>query len=68
MAENAGAEKKAPKQSFWKGLKAEYSKIVWPDKDTVTKQTIVVLAVSLVLGVLIGVLDMIFKFGINLII
>ncbi len=49
-------------------MKAEYSKIVWPDKDTVTKQTIVVLAVSLVLGVLIGVLDMIFKFGINLII
>ena len=48
MAENAGAEKKSPKQSFWKGLKAEYSKIVWPDKDTVTKQTIVVLAVSLV--------------------
>ena len=68
MAENAGAEKKSPKQSFWKGLKAEYSKIVWPDKDTVTKQTIVVLAVSFVLGVLIGVLDMIFKFGINLII
>ena len=33
-----------------------------------TKQTVVVLTVSLFLGVLIGVLDMIFNFGINLII
>ena len=59
---------KAPKKSYWKGLKAEFKKIVWPTKDTVTRQTAVVLAVSLLLGVLIGVLDMIFKFGINLII
>lgn len=59
---------KAPVKSFWKGLKAEFRKIIWPDKDTVTKQTAVVLAVSLALGVLIGVLDMIFKFGISLII
>ena len=59
---------KAPKKSYWKGLKAEFKKIVWPTKDTVTKQTAVVLAVSLRLGVLICVLDMIFKFGINLII
>ena len=59
---------KAPKKSYCKGLKAEFKKIVWPTKDTVTKQTAVVLAVSLLLGVLIGVLDMIFKFGINLII
>ena len=59
---------KAPKKNYWKGLKSEYKKIVWPNRETVTKQTIVVLVVSLLLGVLIGVLDMIFKFGINLII
>ena len=67
MADSSSTEK-APKKNFWKGMKAEYKKIVWPNRDTVTKQTIVVLVVSLVLGVLIGVLDMIFKFGINLII
>ena len=59
---------KAPKTSFWKGLKAEFNKIIWPQKEDVTKQTIAVLAVSLMLGALIGVLDMIFKFGISLII
>ncbi len=49
-------------------MKAEFKKIVWPDRETVTKQTIVVLLVSLALGIIIGVMDMIFKFGINLII
>ncbi len=66
---DAGAENaKAPKKNYWKGLKAEFRKIVWPERETVTKQTAVVLAVSLALGVLIGILDMIFKFGINFII
>ena len=78
MAENIAAktqdkaekksEKKPRRKSYWKGLKAEFKKIVWPDRETVTKQTIVVLLVSLALGIIIGVMDMIFKFGINLII
>ena len=77
MAENVAAktqdkaekksEKKPRRKSYWKGLKAEFKKIVWPDRETVTKQTIVVLLVSLALGIIIGVMDMIFKFGINLI-
>ena len=78
MAENVAAktqdkaekksEKKPRRKSYWKGLHAEFKKIVWPDRETVTKQTIVVLLVSLALGIIIGVMDMIFKFGINLII
>ena len=78
MAENVAAktqdkaekksEKKPRRKSYWKGLKAEFKKIVWTDRETVTKQTIVVLLVSLALGIIIGVMDMIFKFGINLII
>ena len=78
MAENVAAktpdkaekksEKKPRRKSYWKGLKAEFKKIVWPDRETVTKQTIVVLLVSLALGIIIGVMDMIFEFGINLII
>ncbi len=68
MADASAEKAKTPKKNYWKGLKAEFRKIVWPERETVTKQTAVVLAVSLSLGVLIGVLDMIFKFGINLII
>ena len=31
MGETTGTEK-APKKSFFKGLKAEFNKIVWPDQ------------------------------------
>lgn len=56
------------KKSFFKGLKAEYKKIVWPDTDTVKKHTVAVVVVSVALGAIIGVLDLIMKFGIELLI
>lgn len=59
---------KAPKKSFAKGLKAEFKKIVWPDQETVTKQTITVLAVSVALGLIIGILDFVIKWGLSFII
>ena len=42
------------RQSFFKGLKAEFNKIVWPDQETVGKQTIVVIVVTAVLGIFIA--------------
>ena len=67
MGEATGTEK-APKKSFVKGVKAEFSKIVWPDQETVGKQTVVVLAVTAVLGLIIAVLDFIIKWGLSFII
>ena len=67
MGESTGTEK-APKKSFFKGVKAEFSKIVWPDQETVGKQTVVVLAVTAVLGLIIAVLDFIIKWGLSFII
>lgn len=60
---NEGARKK----SFFKGLKAEFAKIVWPDKETVTKQTIAVVSSSIALGLIIAILDFIIKFGLSFI-
>ena len=57
--------KKAPKQSFWKGLKAEYRKIIWPDRETVMKQTGAVIAVSVALGLIIAALDTVIVFGLH---
>lgn len=69
MGETANTStEKAPKQSFVKGLKAEFKKIVWPDQETVTKQTITVLAVSVALGLIIGILDFVIKWGLSFII
>lgn len=67
MGETTGTEK-APRKSFFKGLKAEFKKIVWPDQETVGKQTAVVLAVTVALGVIIAVLDFIIKWGLSFII
>ncbi len=63
-----GMNEKAPKKSFVKTLKAEFKKIIWPDKETLTKQTILVLTCSVALGAVIAVLDLIIKFGLNMII
>ena len=67
MGETTGTEK-APKKSFFKGLKAEFKKIVWPDQETVAKQTAAVLAVSVALCAMIAVLDFIIKWGLSFII
>lgn len=64
---NSAAEK-APKKSWFKGLKSEFKKIVWPDKESLVKQSIVVVFVTLALGIIIYVLDWLIKLGIDVII
>ena len=64
MADNAKLEK-APKTSWFKGLKAEFGKIVWPAKESLAKQTVAVVAVSVVVGLLIAVLDTFIQYGID---
>ena len=59
------SEKKTQKKSWFKGLKAEFKKIVWPDKNTLAKQTTAVVAVSVVLGALISVVDALLRYGID---
>lgn len=48
MGENVNNEKH--KVSFMDGLKAEFKKIIWPDRKTVFKQALVVTAISVVIG------------------
>ncbi len=59
------AAQKAPKKSWFKGLKAEFKKIIWPDKKSLTKQTVAVVATSIVLGIVIKILDVIMTYGID---
>ena len=53
------------KSDFFKGVKAEYNKIIWPKKEDLIKQTIAVISSSIVLGIIISILDFIFKFLLN---
>ena len=53
------AENKAEniKKSFWKGLKAEFRKVIWTDKKTLGKQTIAVVVISAIMCLLITLVD-----------
>ncbi len=70
MAETeAKTEKKGGKfAEFWKGVKAEFRKIVWPDRMTLVKQTVAVVIVSIITGALIAIIDRALQYGINFII
>lgn len=56
---------KKQKKGWFKGLKAEFKKIVWPDQKSLTKETAAVVIVSVVVGVIISVVDLIARFGIE---
>ena len=64
MADKAKVEK-APKTSWFEGLKAEFGKIVWPAKEPLAKQTAAVIAVSVVVGLIITILDTFIQYGID---
>ena len=48
--EKASKAPKAPKVKFFDGVKAEFKKIIWPDKDTLLKQSVAVVIVSIIMG------------------
>ena len=58
-------KEKTQKKSWFKGLQAEFKKIIWPDKKTLAKPTTAVVAVSVVLGAVIAVIDAILRYGID---
>lgn len=55
-------------QDFFKGLKTEYNKIIFPTRQDIIKETTATIAVSLLIGALIAVLDLIMKTGLGFII
>lgn len=60
-------EKKTNKKSFFNGVKSEYNKIVWPDRETVGKEAVAVLVCSVALGLIIAVMDLVISFGLSFI-
>ena len=57
---------KAPKVKFFDGVKAEFKKkIIWPDKDTLLKQSVAVVFVSIVMGIIISLIDVAAQYGVN---
>ena len=53
---------------WWKGIKSEFKKIIWPDKSTLMKESVAVVIISVILGAIIAFLDAAIKLGLDKII
>jgi preprotein translocase subunit SecE len=53
----AKQEKQSKLGSFFKGVRTEFGKIIWPSRETIVKQLIAVVCVTVVVGLLITVID-----------
>lgn len=58
-------DKPKEKKNRIQGLKAEFKRIVWPDKDTIIKETTAVVVVTVILGAIIALLDLAIKTGLD---
>ena len=59
---------KTQKKNWFKGLNAEFKKIIWPDKQTLVKETAAVVSVSVVLGAIIALVDFLAQHGIDILV
>ena len=50
---------------FWSGVKTEFKKITWPNKDDLIKQSIAVVVISVVIGAIITILDFGLQYGVD---
>ncbi len=53
-----GKEKAALKRSWFQELKAEFHKIVWPDKNSLVKESIAVIIIAIIIGCIVSLVDM----------
>ncbi len=64
MADKKKKEKKSIKEWF-KGLKAEFKRVIWPDKPTIIRQTIVTIVITIIVGILIALIDSLVQLGLG---
>ena len=66
MQENSKSAGKSQKKSWFQGLQSEFRKIIWTDRNTLAKQSVVVVIVTVIMCALISVMDAGILEGINL--
>ncbi|HCA20780.1 MAG: preprotein translocase subunit SecE [Eubacterium sp.] len=55
----------ALKRSWFQELKAEFGKITWPTKKNLFRQSVAVIVVAVLLGLMIVLLDYLITFGLG---
>ena len=56
-AKENGKAKQSKLGAFFKGVRTEFGKIIWPSRETMVKQLIALVCVTVVVGLLIAVID-----------
>ena len=59
------ADTNEKKISVWSGVKAEFGKIVWPNGKGAFRQSVAVILISVVSGLIIALIDFAAKSGVN---
>lgn len=67
MGDTVSTEK-AKKSGWFTGLKGEFKKIIWPDKKTIVTRTTAVVLISIFIGVVIKVADLVIQAAFSLLI
>ena len=65
MGDSAKSDKISKPVKFWNGVKAEFRKITWPDKDSLLKQSIAVFVISVVDGIITTILHFALQYGVD---
>ncbi len=58
-------EKSTLKRSWFQELKAEFHKIVWPDKNSLIKESIAVIVIAIIIGCIVSLVDTGLMEGLN---
>ena len=54
-------------KKYFRGVRAEWGKITWPEKNQVVMETIFVIAIVTAFTIAVYAVDIIFKYGLDLI-
>lgn len=57
MANEKGKAKQSKTGGFFKGIRTEFGKIIWPSRDTMVKQLVAVVCVTVAAALLIAAID-----------
>ncbi len=68
MEEKKTTANESKLSGFFKGVKSEFQKIVWPTKELLAKQTVAVVVITVITSVLIALVDRGLQYGINFIV
>ena len=61
----ADAKNKRSLSDWWDGVKTEYAKIVWPTQQTIYRQTLATVVVSVITALIIVFVDMLIQHGVD---